>query len=1096
MTPPVIVGLPHRLAPVRYLHQGTFADVVEATDHDRGMSVALKILHAQGTQAPVARAMFRRETEALKGLSNDAIVQIVDSYEIGADRLCIELELVPGGRTLADLLDDVRTGKLAKPSLEWRLRTVHRLADAVVEAHRRNVIHRDLKPQNVLWSRDEDLLKLADFGIALVLPLTVREPRGATLRSFYSPPYASPEQRLQQSLGFPSDVYGFGLLTAAILSLVEPGEDFAAAELPALVSRALGEVVACGIAEADAHHLGGLLARALLDAPAERPSLTEIRDCVGRILSNCVPLPEAAFLLTKKAKERLDAAGFSSLAGIADDFNADLRVRWYDDDERERIKIFGATLFAVLAWDAEDPDGEILRAVDAGQNSGPKHESDRQRAQPAGVRLRCGTGSGRELLRAAQEARRHHDLQALEQLLDRAQLIIDLERERLPCFRLACDVEGGVPLPGRRDERMGQASGYVGAAVEEVELRGGFRLRVRDARPSAPPTKANRRSSTAAAAPATVHEEPLPIDDVSFERDWYSMFDDPKALEIVGADGHILGKVTGYDDEARLIHVNTDKRRRVPVRGELFVKSNVKEKLLIDQNTALHAVKRGETARADMRLLLCEPAAHRMADNRFRDLLQSGLHPADRVRALVNRVLASQSVFCLQGPPGTGKTTVIAEIVAQTLDIDPRARILVCSQANEAVANAVERIRKVRGTLGKDWIIVRDVRKELAEKEGDWSGYDAAYAELKKSVGQRVLDQFKGRLRPDASGSPDVHRALGEAQTGWLECVETGSGHVDRDFRKLVQVWGTSTARSSRPLAKLEGDYDLVIIDEAAKATVGEVLIPLVRARRLLLVGDQKQLPPFLETTTVAALAQFGVSEDDAKRSLFEHLFSLVPAAHRGMLDVQFRMHPSIGDLVSKLFYEGKVKNGPGTEDRPLPPGDFDRSHRVMWLDVDGRDYQVGATSRANDEERRVIFRLLDKLNGDAHRAKERLSVAVIAAYRGQADLLEREMPHRSGAWKALDVRAATVDSFQGREADVVVYSMVRTGTAPRDFIADGRRFNVALSRARNLLMVIGDRRGALGTERLRELIEMIPLENQLTADEFVPKDRQGMERR
>ena len=127
-----------------------------------------------------------------------------------------------------------------------------------------------------------------------------------------------------------------------------------------------------------------------------------------------------------------------------------------------------------------------------------------------------------------------------------------------------------------------------------------------------------------------------------------------------------------------------------------------------------------------------------------------------------------------------------------------------------------------------------------------------------------------------------------------MSSVESGSRHVGRDFRELVQVWGATTARSLRPLENIRDPaYDLVIIDEAAKATVGEVMVPIPYGRRPPLVGDQKQLPPFLENATVEGLAALGIPAEQAKFSLFEHLFALVPPEHRDMLDVQFRMHPS-----------------------------------------------------------------------------------------------------------------------------------------------------------------------------------------------------------
>lgn len=1065
-----IPGLPEQFEPRRYLYRGSAGDVVEAFDRKLNMLVALKILRAEGSHETVTRELFRRETSALKGLSHDAIVQILDSFEL-EDLLCIELELVHGGKTLAALLEDVRCGRIAPPDMAWRLRTIDRLADAVTEAHRRNVIHRDLKPGNVLWNRDEeeDQLKLADFGIALVLPLTVRDPGGTTLRSFFTPPYASPEQLLQRQVTFASDIYSFSLLASAVLALKEPGNDFQTNQLPELLRDAAELLRTGGVPASTVDELAGALSRSLEDEPRRRPSLNELRELIKANLSAFIPRPEASLSLTKKANERLAQLGFSSPAKIAEDFANDLRARLEQDEKGEVIRIYGATLFAILR-----PNVDELRMVDAGQNAGPLHEYQRGNAEACNVRVLIKQGSGRALLDFAREAHRVHTRRATNELLEHARTIVRIERERLPYFAIECTVEGGHDLRrGRREERIGQASGYRGASTDKVELQGGFLLVVKEAWRAQAPLKRN-----------VVSERLASIDDVegydSFaDADWYSLFDDPKDVDILDDHGHMIGKVTGYDRKTNTVHVKTDKKRVVLRSGTFYVKSQQKERQLRQQEIAIETLARGDTVRADMPALLSESSVHQLGDLPWLDLMQEGLHPKERVRELVNRMLASRSIFCLQGPPGTGKTTLIAEVVAQFLDIDPRMRILVCSQANEAVANAIERIRRVRSELARDWLIVRDVRDDVAKREGTWSGFEQSYVEFKERVSRNAVEAM-------ATLNPGVRPAIEE----WLQRVDHRSQHVERDYRRLVQVWGATTARSTGPLRDVDVAYDLVIIDEAAKATIGEVLVPIVHARRVLLVGDHLQLPPFLEDTTRQALQEIGISEQQAKYTLFEHLLALLPADHQDMLDVQFRMHPTIGDLISKLFYKSKLKNGPGTNDRPLPAGDFSRSHRVLWLDVRGHDYKVGKTSRANDQERQAIERTLEKLDRDAtkdgwSREDRPLMVAVIAAYRGQADLLERDLKRREKHWKALRVKAATVDAFQGREADVVLYSLVRTGDAKRDFIADGRRFNVALSRARSLLILIGDKNGALGTERLKELLEMIPPENQISVEDF-----------
>lgn len=1075
---PVIEGLPERYRTQRYLSRGAHADVIEALNLEHGSTpVALKLLRAEGSRADVTRMMFRREVEALKGLRHGAIVQIIDSFEGDDGLLGIELELISGGHSLATLIEEVRIGRAVRPACEWRIRMVGRLLDALLVAHRRNVIHRDIKPGNVLWNREEDVLKLADFGIAAVLSLTAHDPSGVTLRSFFTRPFAAPEQLLQRAAGFPADVYGFALLTAALLGLQAPNEEFEPRELPDLLGAAADELRADGVRGEDVALLVETLGAALQDDPSVRPSLTEIRDAVDRISVHLRPKPIASFVLTRSARRKLEDLGFVADARILEDVNADLRVKFERTSHGERIKLFGRTLFVVLAVNESDASGaRPLHAIDAGQNPGPTHESQRRKADTCEVRLKVGYGSSANLLAFAREVDREATRRATHEIVERARLIIEIERERLPVFAIQAEVAGDR-VRGSREDAIGRAAGYEGAQVERVEVNGGFRLKVTFVR-AVPSTDLKKNVVRANLRASGVEVDDPSEEDVSYD-DWYGLLDDPSDVDVLDQHLHMVGKITGYDRDVDTLHVQTDKLRRLPRVGLFFVKNHQKERLLRQQEIALDLLDRGETVRPDMPHLLAEAAVHRMGEKPWVELLQRELVPEASVRNLVDRILASRSVFCLQGPPGTGKTTIIAEVVAQTLEREPRSRILVCSQANDAVANAIERILDVREKLKRKWIVVRDVRLERAREEGHWAGYEAAYREF--------VERVKAGSDAAGSDSGSIRTALDE----WLQCVEHGTRHVERDHRGLVQVWGTTTARATRPLDQVDPPhYDLVIIDEAAKATVGEVMVPIVRAQRLLLVGDQKQLPPFLEETTQQALQELGVTEAEAKYSLFEHLYQLVPLDHRDMLNVQFRMHPTIGNVVSSLFYDSKVTNGPKTTDRPLPPGSFERAHRVMWVDVLGRDYRVGKTSRANDQEMDVIERLIEKLDADAQAAKMQLTVAVIAAYRGQSDKLQPRLRELSKRLGALKVSAATVDAFQGREADVVLYSLVRTGEAERKFLGDGRRFNVALSRAKRLLILVGDRSGARGTLRLQQLLELIPEENQVAATSFVPVPR------
>lgn len=1087
VSPLRLPGLPSRYQLRNTIARGEASEVLEAIDHERGpMLVAIKFLKTHGPHADVARVMFRREVAALKGLSHSAIVKILDTFEVD-ERLCgIVLELVAGGATLATLLEEVRLGRRSKPELAWRMRMALSLLDATAEVHRRHVIHRDLKPGNVLWDRDEDQLKLADFGTAAVLSLTARDPSGPTLRAFYTRPYAAPEQLLQRAPTFASDVYGLSLLITSLLAVEAPHEDFEWAHVEAFLEGFEEEARCAGASEELLVSLRQTLTRGMAFYVGERPSLAVIRDVLDRLQRAMVVAPVASLVLTNKAQDKVSGLMPKTRSEIEADLNTDLRVSVEDGDRGTVLKLFGHSTYAVVPLDGGQAPSRELRVIDLGQNPGPMQERSRKHASPCPVKVRFGYGSGQALVDFVEEERRNASVRASHALIERAEQIIKIERERLPMFVIDGWVDGDR-VTGR-EEKVGRASGYEGASTERVQVTGGFLIEARVVtRALASKCKNVVREHLKMRAARSQHQgdafeadDAAELEDAIDDPEWARLFDDLSGLEVLDDNLQLLGKVTGYDEESRMLHVQTDKTRTVLRRGTFVVRNFMEERLLRQQEAALRTYARHEAARPDLHALFSSAAAHTMRDKVVVELIQQRLTPEDRVRGIVSRILAADGVFCLQGPPGTGKTTIIAEVVAQELSRDPRSRVLVCSQANDAVVNAVERIRKVRESVGRDWITVRDAHADRARDEADWSGYDAAYTEFKDKVTSNARRELARVKRP---------KVVEEVVVEWLECVEKGTRHVQRDHKRLVQVWGATTSRAPRPLSELpDAAYDLVIIDEAAKATVAEVMVPLVAARRILLVGDQKQLPPFLEDTTVDALIELGISEADAKFSLFEHLMSLVPPAHRDMLDTQFRMHPSIGTVVSKLFYEGHVKNGANTATRPMPAGDFDRENRVMWVDVVGRDERAGATSRANEVEAEVIVRLLDKLDTDARAARQTLSVAVISPYKAQVMALKAKLGEFRSAWSALEVTAATVDAFQGREADVVLYSMVRVGSSERRFVADGRRFNVALSRAKSLLVMVGDRSGSRATELLDRLIGMIPTTNQVDAESFVPK--------
>lgn len=277
-----------------------------------------------------------------------------------------------------------------------------------------------------------------------------------------------------------------------------------------------------------------------------------------------------------------------------------------------------------------------------------------------------------------------------------------------------------------------------------------------------------------------------------------------------------------------------------------------------------------------------------------------------------------------------------------------------------------------------------------------------------------------------------------------------------------------------------ESDFDLCIVDEASRATPTEALVPMARARRWILVGDPQQLPPFVDDAIHrdASLSDYGLSQDQLETTLLDRLLALLPVECQSALTVQHRMAPPIGTLVSECFYAGRIKNG--RRDGENPYG-LVLSKHVTWLTTagfaDAREVPVG-TSVTNEAEVRVIRDLLKRLDWIAGVKHERHSVVLLAGYAAQCERLDRAVAALQQDCGNLEIEVHTVDSFQGREARVAIYSVTRSNNKKRlGFLDDERRFNVALSRGQDLLVIVGDHafcRTAQGDNPFKRVLEHI----------------------
>ena len=455
-------------------------------------------------------------------------------------------------------------------------------------------------------------------------------------------------------------------------------------------------------------------------------------------------------------------------------------------------------------------------------------------------------------------------------------------------------------------------------------------------------------------------------------------------------------------------------------------------------------------------------------------------------------------VVCIQGPPGTGKTAVVVEIIAQA--IARGERVLACAPSNLAVDNLVERLAGVEG--------VRPVRVGAPERISTAalsSSLDAQVtAHSEAFFAQQRLDSQDAALRlrrmmqraNDGTKMSKAERATLEADIDALKAYQRKLTKTGTKRKKLATssilrganvVLATNAGAGADAIQTLP-PFDLVVVDEAAQASEPSTWIPLARARRAVLIGDPKQLAPIVRSREAA---QAGLA-----RSLMSRLMSKTstssPDASESIgvlsvaLDTQYRSHEAISSWCSVESYNGRlnaaesVKDGllchlPGVLQTPVtttPMFMLSTRSNAGRVPVECIERRVGG-SYINEGEATIVASHVLLLLKSGVKASD---IAVISPYAAQVRLLRAVFSSAlEDVQDSASVEVSSIDAFQGREAQAVVISMVRANQA-RDvgFLADARRMNVAVSRAKRHVSIVGDHKTITNDAFLERLVKHI----------------------
>ncbi|NXG18630.1 SMBP2 protein, partial [Grallaria varia] len=457
-------------------------------------------------------------------------------------------------------------------------------------------------------------------------------------------------------------------------------------------------------------------------------------------------------------------------------------------------------------------------------------------------------------------------------------------------------------------------------------------------------------------------------------------------------------------------------------------------------------------------------------------------------REAVSFSLAQRELAIVHGPPGTGKTTTLVEIILQA--VQQGLKVLCCAPSNVAVDNLVERLASSKARIlrlghparllepiqqhsldavlarGDNAQIVADIRKDI----------DHAWAKTKKAQDKGERSHF-----------------LSEVKTLRKELKEREEAAMASALTHASVVLATNTGASSDGPLKLlpENHFDLVVIDECAQALEASCWIPLLKAPKCILAGDHKQLPPTIVSPRAAA--------EGLSLSLMERLARRCGEQAVRMLTVQYRMHQDIMAWASAELYGGRLSAHPSVaqhllRDLPGVSSTEETTIPLLLIDTAGCGLfeleEEDEQSKGNPGEVQLAGLHVQALVDAGVKAKD---IAVVAPYNLQVDMLREHLCH---SHPELEIKS--VDGFQGREKEAVILSFVRSNRKGEvGFLAEERRINVAVTRARRHVAVVCDSHTVGSQPFLRRLLEHFSQHGHVRSafeylDDLVPQNYSG----